>query len=38
MNGGGGHRWQATPLVEQFRSYVSDPEAAIGNLGAPATA
>ncbi len=37
MNGGGdGHRWQATPLVEQFRSYVSDPEAAIGNLGMPA--
>jgi hypothetical protein len=30
-------RWHATPLVEQFRSYVSDPEAAIGALGpAPA--
>jgi beta-glucosidase len=26
-------RWQATPLVEQFHSYVSDPEAAIGSLG-----
>ena len=25
-------RWRATPLVEQFRSYVSDPEAAIGTL------
>ena len=27
-------RWRATPLVEQFHSYVSDPEAAIGSLGA----
>jgi beta-glucosidase len=25
-------RWQATPLVEQFRSYVADPEEAIGPL------
>ncbi|HVG00947.1 MAG TPA: hypothetical protein VND68_13995, partial [Chloroflexia bacterium] len=25
-------RWTATPLVEQFRSYVADPEAAIGTL------
>lgn len=25
-------RWRATPLVEQFRSYVGDPEAAIGTL------
>lgn len=23
-------RWQATPLVEQFRSYIADPEAAVG--------
>jgi beta-glucosidase len=29
----GASRWHATPLVEQFRSYVSDPEAAIGSLG-----
>jgi hypothetical protein len=28
-------RWRATPLVEQFRSYVSDPEAAIGALATP---
>jgi hypothetical protein len=26
-------RWRATPLVEQFRSYISDSENAIGNLG-----
>jgi beta-glucosidase/6-phospho-beta-glucosidase/beta-galactosidase len=26
----GEQRWHATPLVEQFRSYVADPEAAIG--------
>ncbi|MBA3258014.1 MAG: glycoside hydrolase family 1 protein [Gemmatimonadales bacterium] len=26
-------RWHATPLVEQFRSYVSDPEGAVGSLG-----
>jgi hypothetical protein len=31
--GGDGQRWQPTPLVEQFRSYVSDPENAIGSLG-----
>ena len=31
----GGSRWHATPLVEQFRSYVSDPEAAIGSLASP---
>lgn len=29
----GEQRWRATPLVEQFRSYVSDSEAAIGNIG-----
>jgi beta-glucosidase len=33
-----GSRWQATPLVEQFRSYASDPENAIGSLGVGATA
>ncbi len=27
-----GQRWHATPLVEQFQSYVRDPEAAIGTL------
>ncbi len=32
-----GSRWHATPLVEQYRSYVSDAEAAIGNLGAAST-
>jgi beta-glucosidase len=32
-HGAHGSRWHATPLVEQFRSYVSDPEGAIGNLG-----
>jgi beta-glucosidase/6-phospho-beta-glucosidase/beta-galactosidase len=26
-------RWRPTPLVEQFRSYVSDAENAVGNLG-----
>ena len=35
-NGGAPGRWAATPLVEQFRSYVSDPESAIGNIGVPA--
>jgi beta-glucosidase len=29
----GTSRWKPTPLVEQFRSYVQDPEGAIGNLG-----
>ena len=29
----GAQRWRATPLVEQFRSYISDSEAAIGNIG-----
>ena len=28
----GGPRWEATPLVEQFRSYVNDPEETIGPL------
>ena len=29
---GQGSRWRPTPLVEQFRGYVSDPEASIGPL------
>jgi beta-glucosidase/6-phospho-beta-glucosidase/beta-galactosidase len=29
----GTHRWRATPLVEQFRSYITDSENAVGNLG-----
>lgn len=29
---GAGWRWGATPLVEQFRSYVADPESSIGPL------
>jgi hypothetical protein len=29
----GTQRWRATPLVEQFRSYISDSEAAVGNIG-----
>jgi hypothetical protein len=29
----GADRWRATPLVEQFRSYVIDPESAVGNIG-----
>ena len=28
----GGPRWEGTPLVEQFRSYVNDPEETIGSL------
>ncbi len=31
----GRSRWHATPLVEQFRSYVSDPENSVGSLGVP---
>lgn len=31
---GGEQRWTATPLVEQFRSYVADPESAVGTLAA----
>jgi hypothetical protein len=30
---GSDRRWRATPLVEQFRSYITDSENAIGNLG-----
>jgi hypothetical protein len=30
---GSQQRWRATPLVEQFRSYITDSESAIGNLG-----
>jgi beta-glucosidase/6-phospho-beta-glucosidase/beta-galactosidase len=33
---GGEQRWTATPLVEQFRSYVADPESAVGSLAAAA--
>ncbi|MDP9121203.1 MAG: family 1 glycosylhydrolase [Acidobacteriota bacterium] len=29
---GGGERWKPTPLVEQFRGYVADPESAVGPL------
>jgi beta-glucosidase len=32
---GNGARWRPTPLVEQFRSYVRDPEASVGSLRAP---
>jgi beta-glucosidase/6-phospho-beta-glucosidase/beta-galactosidase len=36
LNGGSeGSRWHPTPLVEQFRSYVSDPESAIGGVSSP---
>jgi beta-glucosidase len=36
LDGGGARgRWAATPLVEQFRSYVRDPESAVGNIGVP---
>lgn len=31
----GAARWSATPLVEQFRSYVADPESAVGTLVMP---
>jgi beta-glucosidase len=30
---GSGHRWEPTPLVEQFRRYVADPEGAVGTVG-----
>jgi hypothetical protein len=33
LQGATGARWRETPLVEQLRSYVSDPEGAIGSLG-----
>jgi beta-glucosidase len=32
LSSNGGPRWEATPLVEQFRSYVNDPEETIGPL------
>ena len=32
LDGAAGHRWQPTPLVEQFRSYTLDPESAVGPL------
>jgi beta-glucosidase/6-phospho-beta-glucosidase/beta-galactosidase len=35
--GDGAQRWQATPLVEQFRHYVNDPAGAIGSLAVPDT-
>jgi len=28
-------RWRATPLVEQYRSYIADPDSSVGNLGVP---
>ena len=28
-------RWQATPLVAQMQSYITNPEAAVGSLAAP---
>jgi beta-glucosidase/6-phospho-beta-glucosidase/beta-galactosidase len=31
---GSGRRWEATPLVEQFRRHVEDPGASIGAIGA----
>jgi hypothetical protein len=33
--GGQGARWRPTPLVEQFRAYVRDPETSIGPLAEP---
>jgi beta-glucosidase len=30
---GSARRWQATPLVEQFRRLAGDPEAAVGRIG-----
>lgn len=32
LGNGSGGRWRSTPLVEQFRSYVGDPETAVGPL------
>ena len=29
-------RWRATPLVEQYRSYIADPDSSVGNLGVSA--
>lgn len=31
---GSERRWEETPLVEQFRSYVRDPEKSVGTVGA----
>lgn len=31
---GSERRWEATPLVEQLRSYVRDPETSVGTIGA----
>jgi beta-glucosidase/6-phospho-beta-glucosidase/beta-galactosidase len=36
LGGAAGSRWRATPLVEQFHSYLRDPEEAVGSLGAAA--
>jgi hypothetical protein len=36
LGAAGEARWRPTPLVEQFRSYVSDPEGAIGPLAGAA--
>src|SRR5436305_234867 len=35
---GAERRWQATPLVEQFRSYAADPAASVGALSIPVAA
>ena len=35
LDGGGPARWRPTPLVEQFHSYVSAPDEAIGTLEHP---
>ena len=32
LDGDAGRRWQATPLVEQYRRYVADPRTAVGEL------
>jgi beta-glucosidase len=34
--GGNGRRWEPTPLVEQIRSYASDPEGAVGSINVAA--
>ena len=35
---GSERRWKPTPLVEQFRRYVADPEGAVGAVGKAALA
>jgi len=35
---GAERRWQATPLVEQFRSYAADPGASVGAVSIPVAA